>query len=145
MNIIPLTQEEDYRMRDIKVIEAEIAKLQAELEDVKSYEQKRTSAVHILKNLGWTFSKKNGWRKPTVKATPFDADTMTHVKAGDWVKYAGGYGYVRGVHGKYASVSNVSHATTNGAIVSHKIDTIRTDFMLVVSHAEVIKALTLNN
>ncbi|QXV76824.1 hypothetical protein bas68_0029 [Escherichia phage CarlSpitteler] len=41
-------------MRNRNVIEAEIAKLEAELADVKEYECARDSAVHILKNLGWT-------------------------------------------------------------------------------------------
>lgn len=47
-------------MRDIKVIEAEISKLQAELEDAKAERTMRISAVYILKNLGWTFDYKHG-------------------------------------------------------------------------------------
>ena len=39
-------------MRDIKVIQADISKLQAELEDAKVHVAKRDAAVHILENLG---------------------------------------------------------------------------------------------
>lgn len=76
-------------MRDPKVIQAEIAKLEAELEDVKYHEAKTRSAVHILKNLGWTWTRQTGWKKPEVNKLShkvFDKDTMTHIKAGDWVK-----------------------------------------------------------
>lgn len=133
-------------MRDIKVIEAEISKLQAELEDAKSHEHMRTSAVHILKNLGWTFDKKSGWKKPfTFKSTPFDADTMTHIKAGDWVKYdtglTGGYGYVRSVSGKYAKFSTVTSVTPRGAVVTDRTDTMHVNFMKVVPHADILKAM----
>ncbi|WEU68264.1 hypothetical protein TARRARE_18 [Escherichia phage vB_Ec_Tarrare] len=137
-------------MRDIKVIEAEISKLQAELADAKAEQSMRISAVYILKNLGWTFDYKNGgWHKPLpspVKPTIFDRDTMTHIKAGDWIKYdtglTGGYGYVRSVHGKYAKFSTVTGATPRGAIVSDRTDTIHVNFMKVVSHAEILKAKT---
>lgn len=135
-------------MRDIKVIEAEISKLQAELEDAKAERTMRISAVYILKNLGWTFDYKHGgWQKPItsqVKPTIFDADTMTHIKAGDWVKYdtglTGGYGYVRSVNGKHAKISTVTGVTPRGAIVTDRTDTLNTVFMKVVSHAEIMKA-----
>lgn len=47
-------------MRNIKTIEADISKLQAELADVKDHEDMRDSAVHILKNLGWTRLRVSG-------------------------------------------------------------------------------------
>lgn len=131
-------------MRDVKVIEAEIAKLKAELEDVKSYEHKRTSAVHILKNLGWTFSKKNGWRKPiTIEPTPFDADTMTHVKAGDWVYVTTpiytGYAYVRKVHGKVITISRVIDVNFACANVSDKTITILSHECKIVPSSVVVR------
>lgn len=75
-------------MRNRNVIEAEISKLQAELADVKEYECARDSAIHILKNLGWT-RKYGKWVKPVAKCgsvgmQTFDADKMTHIKAGDF-------------------------------------------------------------
>ncbi len=84
-------------MRDPKVIQAEIAKLEAELEDVKYHEAKTRSAVHILKNLGWTWTRQTGWKKPKtvwleetevnkLSHNVFYKDTMTRIKAGDWVK-----------------------------------------------------------
>lgn len=72
-------------MRNRNVIEAEISKLQAELADVKEYECARDSAVHILKNLGWTH-KYGKWVKPVNRPDlkVFDKDTMAHIKAGDF-------------------------------------------------------------
>ena len=75
-------------MRNRNVIESEISKLQAELSDVKEYECARDSAVHILKNLGWTRSR-GQWVKPkatsgSVGCQTFDADKMTHIKPGDF-------------------------------------------------------------
>lgn len=96
-------------MRDIKVIEAEISKLQAELEDVKSHERMRTSAVHILKNLGWTFNRRDGWVKPKPIAKEFDANTMTHIKVGDLVTHRDidGLFVVRDVHNGMTIVDKV--------------------------------------
>lgn len=62
-------------MRSIKVIEADIAKLNAELADVKDHEQMRDSAVHILKNLGWT-RQKGLWVKPNPKMVGIDFDSL---------------------------------------------------------------------
>lgn len=132
-------------MRDIKVIEAEISKLQAELEDVKDYESKRNAAVHILTNLGWTHTRGRGWEKPKVNFKVFDEDSMTHIKAGDWVKFdtgtTGGYAYIRSVSGKFAKYSMVTGVTARGAIVSDRIDTMNVFFMKVVSHHDIMKAL----
>lgn len=133
-------------MRDPKVIQAEIAKLEAELEDVKYHEAKTRSAVHILKNLGWTWTRQTGWKKPEVYKLSykvFDKDTMTHIKAGDWVKVAkgagGGYGYVRSVSGQYAQVSYINGVNPQGAIVAYKTDMINIGFLTVVSYGEIAK------
>ena len=129
-------------MRDTKVIQAEIAKLEDELEDVKFHEAKTRSAVHILKNLGWTWTRQTGWKKPEVNKLShkvFDKDTMTHIKAGDWVKVGIGvvigYGYVRSVSDKYAQVSYI-----NGGIVADKTIMIHTGFLTVVSFEEIVKS-----
>ncbi|WGL32420.1 hypothetical protein [Escherichia phage PGX1] len=135
-------------MRDPKVIQAEIAKLEAELEDVKYHEAKTRSAVHILKNLGWTWTRQTGWKKQEVNKLShkvFDKDTMTHIKAGDWVKVDMGvtlvvYGYVRSVSGKYAQVSYITSVTPRGAIVADKTNTIHTGFLAVVSYEEILKS-----
>ena len=146
MNTIRLTIG-DITMRDPKVIQAEIAKLEAELEDVKYHEAKTRSAVHILKNLGWTWTRQTGWKKPEVNKLShkvFDKDTMTHIKAGDWVKgdmgVVGGYGYVRSVSDRYAQVSYITNVTPRGAIVADKIHTIHTGFLTVVSYEEIVKS-----
>ena len=134
-------------MRDPKVIQAEIAKLEAELEDVKYHEAKTRSAVHILKNLGWTWTRQTGWKKPEVSKLShkeFDKDTMTHIKAGDWVKIdmgvVGGYGYVRSVSDRYAQVSYITNVTPIGAGVAKKIHTIHISFLTVASHEEIVKS-----
>lgn len=142
-------------MRDPKVIQAEIAKLEAELEDVKFHEAKTRSAVHILKNLGWTWTRQTGWKKPKtvwleetevnkLSHKVFDKDTMTHIKAGDWVKVdmgvVGGYGYVRSVSDKYAQVSYITGVTPRGAIVADKTNMIHTGFLTVVSYEEIVKS-----
>lgn len=130
-------------MRDPKVIQAEIAKLEAELEDVKFHEAKTRSAVHILNNLGWTWTRQTGWKKPEVNKLSykvFDKDTMTHIKAGDWVKVVGGYGYVRSISDRYAQVSYITGVTPRGAIVADKTNTIHIGFLTVVSYEEIVKS-----
>lgn len=127
-------------MRDIKVIEADIAKLQAELADAKDHQSMRDAAVHILKNLGWTYNR--GWKKPTAKANIFDPKSMTHIKAGDWVKYdagfMGGYGYVRRVRGTYADISMVRRVTPLGASVDDRSIMVQCSQLKVISHAEIM-------
>lgn len=66
-------------MRDPKVIQAEIAKLEAELEDVKYHEIKTRSAVHILKSLGWTWTRQTGWKKPKMDFETSGKDSMTRI------------------------------------------------------------------
>lgn len=133
-------------MRDPKVIQAEIAKLEAELEDVKYHEAKTRSAVHILKNLGWTWTRQTGWKKPEVNKLShkvFDKDTMTHIKAGDWVNYdtciIGGYAFVRSVHGNYANISMVRQVTPVGASVEERERMVHCSQLKVVSHEEIMK------
>ena len=131
-------------MRNRNVIEAEISKLQAELADVKEYECARDSAVHILKNLGWTRSR-GQWVKPAKANTKlFDKDTMTHIKAGDWVNVDTGaiarYGYVRRLIGKIAQVSYITGVTTRGAIVEDSAHPFHTNFLTVVSYEEIVKS-----
>lgn len=146
MNTIRLTIG-DITMRDPKVIQAEIAKLEAELEDVKYHEAKTRSAVHILKNLGWTWTRQTGWKKPEVTKLShkvFDKDTMTHIKAGDWVNVDTGaiarYGYVRRLIGNIAHVSYITGVTPRGAIVEDSAHPFHTNFLTVVSYEEIVKS-----
>lgn len=131
-------------MRDPKVIQAEISKLEAELEDVMAHEAMTRSAVHILKNLGWTWTRGRGWKKPDPVHKVFDKDTMTHIKAGDWVKHdsglTGGYAYVRKAHGPSAQISYVTGVTPMGAMVTERITLVSTKDLKVVSHDEICKA-----
>ncbi|WMX18729.1 hypothetical protein YpEc11_17 [Yersinia phage vB_YpEc11] len=50
-------------MRTINQIQSEIAKLRAEMADVKEVELSKNDAIHILKNLGWT-RERGHWVKP---------------------------------------------------------------------------------
>lgn len=130
-------------MRDIKVIEADIAKLQAELADAKDHQSMRDAAVHILKNLGWTYDR--GWKKPTTVHKVFNQNTMTHVKAGDWVMYdsglVGGYGYVRSVADNRVRISPVERVNSRGAIVSERQTTVSSTFVRVIGHEKLFAAL----
>lgn len=130
-------------MRDIKVIEADIAKLQAELADAKDRQSMRDAAVHILKNLGWTYNR--GWKKPKDSYKVFDQNTMTHVKAGDWVVYntglVGGYGYVRSVADNRVRISPVEWVNSRGAIVSERQTTVNSKFVRVIGYDKLFAAL----
>lgn len=81
-------------MRTINQIQSEIAKLEAEMADVKEVDLAQKEAVHILKNLGWT-REKSQWIKP--KAKPVGAGVGSKV-----YDYSGGvgvqfkHGYKRG-------------------------------------------------
>ena len=136
-------------MRDPKVIQAEIAKLEAELEDVKCHEAKTRSAVHILKNLGWTWTRQTGWKKPEATKLShkvFDKDTMTHIKAGDWVKVdtgaTGDYGYVRNVSGHIARVSFIERIALGCVVAQESSRMYTTNYLRVVSYDEIVSALT---
>ena len=109
-------------MRNRNVIEAEISKLQAELADVKEYECARDSAVHILKNLGWTRSR-GQWVKPkatsgSVGCQTFDADKMTHIKPGDFCTSLSNADiwYVRKVEGIDVWCSRVNRIDAMGTV-----------------------------
>ncbi|QHI00760.1 hypothetical protein [Escherichia phage vB_EcoP_PHB19] len=136
-------------MRDPKIIQAEIAKLEAELEDVKCHEAKTRSAVHILKNLGWTWTRQTGWKKPEsykLSHKVFDKDTMTHIKAGDWVKVdtgvVGGYGYVRSVRGHLAQVSFIERIVFDCVIAQESSKMYQADQLRVVPYNEIVRAFT---
>lgn len=109
-------------MRNRNVIEAEISKLQAELADVKEYECARDSAVHILKNLGWTRSR-GQWVKPkatggSVGCQTFDSNKMTHIKPGDFCTSMSNADiwYVRKVEGIYVWCSRVNRIEAMGTV-----------------------------
>ena len=97
--------------RNVKQIEADIAKLKAELADVKDNEAMRDSAVHILKNLGWTREKGQWVRpsKPNMAFIDFD-DKPKAIKVGDFVRhddYQNLYLLIRSVHGNDVFVSRI--------------------------------------
>lgn len=122
-------------MRDPKVIQAEIAKLEAELEDVKCHEDKTRSAVHILKNLGWTWTRKGGWKKPKMDFETFDKDTMTHIKAGDFCASTktSSLWFVRTVAGNICWCSRVSSITPNAASVTSNNVGIKAENLKVIN------------
>lgn len=130
-------------MRTVAQIQQDIAKLQAELEDVKVHEHKHNSAVSILENLGWTHSRKGGWKKPEPKRDwkEFDKDTLSHVKAGDWVRVdtglTGFIGLVRAVQGNVAHVSKVLHATPREAKAATTASWLATKHLTVISQTDV--------
>ncbi|AJF40511.1 hypothetical protein P694_31 [Escherichia phage P694] len=122
-------------MRNRNVIEAEISKLQAELADVKEYECARDSAVHILKNLGWTRSR-GQWVKPAKANTKlFDKDTMTHIKAGDFCASTetSSLWYVRTVAGNICWCSRVSRIAPNGTLVTSNNVGIKAENLKVIN------------
>lgn len=135
-------------MRDIKVIEADIAKLQAELADAQDHKSMRDAAVHILKNLGWTYNR--GWKRPAPKmdCKEFDSKSMTHIKAGDWVHVKTslatgprqGFAYVRSVRGSYVTISFVAGVNFVGANVENNKHTVMARECKVVSHEQVVAA-----
>lgn len=110
-------------MRDIKLIQADIAKLQAELEDAKVYGAKRDAAVHILENLGWTHSARYGWKKPIpkpeVKAREYKAPVVAGAFATYDNKVLGGNVYVRSVGEKTASASWIRGFAPSGALIEN--------------------------
>lgn len=123
-------------MRNRNVIEAEIAKLEAELADIKEYECARDSAVHILKNLGWT-RKYGKWVKPVNRTDlkVFDKDTMTHIKAGDFCTSTetSSLWYVRTVAGNICWCSRVSRIAPNGTLVTSNNVGIKAENLKVIN------------
>lgn len=130
-------------MRKPEEIRADIEKLTKELEAVKIHEAKQSAAVHILYNLGWKHDPSKGWQKPEPKRAwkEFDKDTMTHVKAGDYVRIGDSciYGYVRRANGVNAFVSRVIGASHRGANVAEGASMVNVSILKVVSYEEVQK------
>lgn len=121
-------------MRDIKLIQADISKLQAELEDAKVHVAKRDAAVHILENLGWTHSAKFGWKKPaTVKAREYKAPVVAGAFATYDNKVLGGNVYVRSVNASSgtAQVSWLRGVATAGAMIENTSFAVRIDELTV--------------
>lgn len=124
-------------MRDIKVIQADISKLQAELEDAKVHVAKRDAAVHILENLGWTHSAKFGWKKPlpkpAVKAREYKAPVVAGAFATYDNKVLGGNVYVRSVNASSgtAQVSWLRGVATAGAMIENTSFAVRIDELTV--------------
>lgn len=134
-------------MRDIRVIEAEISKLQAELEDAKADVSKKIAAVHILQNLGWSWTRGAGWKRPEPKVRFFDARTPSHIKAGDYCLLDStlplSFVYVRKISGETAVVSRVLGCI--GPHINVQMKTMEVDLArLVVVSAEDIKAHSLS-
>lgn len=104
-------------MRKPEEIRKEIDALNKELAAAKTYEAKRDAAVHILENLGWTYSGHKGWQKPAPKWSDYKAP----LKAGDLATWEdgsiGGTVYIRSVGDKYAQVSHVRGISSLGADV----------------------------
>ena len=104
-------------MRKPEEIRADIEKLTKELAEAKTYEAKRAAAVHILENLGWTYSGHKGWQKPAPKWSDYKAP----LKAGELAtwddKVLGGIVYIRSVGDKFAQVSHVRGVSRLGADV----------------------------
>lgn len=104
-------------MRKPEEIRKEIEALNKELAEAKTYEAKRDAAVHILENLGWTYSGHKGWQKPAPKWSDYKAP----LKAGELAtwddKVLGGIVYIRSVGDKFAQVSHVRGVSRLGADV----------------------------
>lgn len=129
-------------MRTVAQIQQDIAKLQAELEDVKVHEHKHNSAVSILENLGWTHSRKGGWKKPEPKRDykEFDKDTMSPYKQGDYLYSCGAYYRVADVRGNTVRGQRVLGAGPLGCWCSPSLVSIPlTPRTRAVTHAEVLR------
>ncbi|QHJ81892.1 MAG: hypothetical protein [Bacteriophage sp.] len=118
-------------MRTVNQIQADISKLQAELQDVKTIEAKRDSAVHILQNLGWSWTGYN-WKKPAnipadvLKVRDYDAEFDHPIKAGDHVLHTSGdYYYVAAVSGHKITGRKVTKVVYHGRMGGTIVDTMR--------------------
>lgn len=104
-------------MRKPEEIRADIEKLTKELVEAKTYEAQRDSAVHILENLGWTYSGHKGWQKPAPKWSDYKAP----LKAGELATWEdghiGGTVYIRSVGNKFSQVSHVRGVSRLGVDV----------------------------
>lgn len=104
-------------MRKPEEIRKEIEALNKELAEAKTYEAKRDAAVHILDNLGWTYSGHKGWQKPAPKWSDYKAP----LKAGELATWEddslGGTVYIRSVGNKFSQVSHVRGVSRLGVDV----------------------------
>ena len=134
-------------MRNVKTIEADIAKLQAELADAKDHDEMRDSAVHILKNLGWK-RMKGKWIRPNINPvngrvmfTEFDRDAMSPFKEGDFVrsKHTGNCFRVSQVNGVWLVIDEVLAADRlRGVRTKGKLLQSRSTNFTPVSHSELM-------
>lgn len=135
-------------MRNVKTIEADIARLQAELADVKDHDAMRDSAVHILKNLGWT-RRAGKWQQPIEARRPsmrtsyaeFDRDLMSPFKEGDFVrsKHTGNCFRVTQVNGVWLVIDEVLAADRlRGVRTKGKLLQSRSTNFTPVSHSELM-------
>ena len=121
-------------MRNIKTIEADIAKLQLELALEKDRQDKMESAVHILQNLGWT-RVRGEWVRPAVKMKTLDKDTMTHIKAGDFCNSTetSSLWYVRKVAGNICLCSHINRIDPNGILLANNNVAIKSENLKVIN------------
>lgn len=104
-------------MRPISEIRADIDKLVKELDEVKAHDAKRNSAVHILSNLGWTHTPKDGWKKPEAAAVKFD-EYKPEWGDGDFVLQNGQFFRVFRSTGLHLTVQQVMRVSALGVTVS---------------------------
>ncbi|CAK6596920.1 unknown function [Klebsiella phage vB_Kpn_K37PH164C1] len=105
-------------MRKPEEIRADIEKLTKELAEVKTYEAKREAAIHILENLGWTYSGHKGWQKPAPKPKDWRSIPLKAGELATWEDGAiGGTVYIRSVGDKFAQVSHVRGVSRLGVDV----------------------------
>lgn len=124
-------------MRSEFTIKQEISKLQAELADVQNYEHMVTSGLHILNNLGWTHTAKDGWKKPKdlPKARSYNPEFDHPIKAGDYIRHssAGNHFYVTAINGARITARQLIKAVNKGFICDHQFTTLRADYCTVVA------------
>lgn len=114
-------------MRPSKDIQADIKKLNAELQASLQQELKVSSAVHVLENLGWTH---NGsvWVRPKAGKAHIAKDYQAPVSAGGLASWdggaVGGHVYVRSVSGQWAGVSHLKSVGISGFSAHNAVFTV---------------------
>lgn len=120
-------------MRKPEEIRQEIYNLAKELAASVANEAKRDAAVHILENLGWTHSGREGWKKP--KDGPKVSDYKAPLKAGElatWEdKTLGGIVYIRAVGETRSVVSHVRNVGRLGVDVHDSRFTVENDTLTI--------------
>lgn len=129
-------------MRPVNEIRAEIDKLVKELDEVKLYDAKRTSAVHILSNLGWTHTPKDGWKAPKTATAPKYDEYSPQWTGGDFVYTKGRYYRVHSCVGVMLTVQEIRSVSPVGMTVDPFLQTLRTAFVNRVTAAHVLEAFT---